>query len=146
MKTRGWFCPSLNEFSESREVSFIIAWCPGGKLGTNSLFFPKMDLLTADSWRQINPGGVFGLGELHGVVRDDLLGAASSLVICSSSLELCVVLSAPAVGAACPASSTSDFLVPALAWSRWWDWFCRQERGGHTALQQLLSIRQGQDH
>lgn len=87
-----------------------------------------MDLLSEDTWRWINLGGVLGLGELHGVVCDDLVGAALSLVVCSSSLELCVVLSAPVVVAACPASSTSDFLVPALLWSRWWDWFSSQEQ------------------
>lgn len=107
----------------------------------NPLFFPKMDLLSEDTWRWINLGGVLGLGELWGVVCDDLLGAASSLVVCSSSLELCVIFSAPAVVAACPASSTSDFLVPALLW----DWFSSQEQEEHVALQQLLSVRQGQN-
>lgn len=77
---------------------------------------------------------------------DDVLGAAWSLLVCSSSLELCVVLSAPVVVAACPASSRSDFLVPALLWTRWWDWFSSQEQGEHVALQQLLSVRQGWNH
>lgn len=111
----------------------------------NPLFFPEVDLLSEGTWRWINLGGVLGLGELHGVVCDDLLGTASFLVVSRSSLELCVVLSAPVVVAACPASSTSDFLVPALLWSCWWDWFSSQEQGEHVALQQLLSVRQGQN-
>lgn len=36
--------------------------------GQNPLFFPKMGLLTEDTWREISLGGVLGLGELHGVV------------------------------------------------------------------------------